>query len=476
MIRSAPFRFALLLIFSLLLRGDVRAQNKLFQKVWGGSATEVAYTLQQGTDSAVYVFGTANPGPLGQADFCLNKLDPNGNLIRTTYYSGYGGDNGLLILPAGSGWLLIGVTIDTASVTAATDVLILRVDTMGNELWRKLYGGPGNEQCKTAANTADGGFLLAGFCPDSFGSIDGYILRLDSAGNKVFETTYGSGQMDLADGIAERPDHTIAVVGTTKANRNYDMEFLLLDSTGTLLWDEVSADTLTSGAQSMCLLSDGRILGVGETETSPGSAFNGMLELRDSAGVSAWKYNYGGVGREAFFGATQTADDRVVIIGYSNSSTGNVGPEDLSIWCIDTTGTQIWQQSYGGPGFDMGYSACRALDGGLYVCGFYNDTSQQFYLLHLNKDGLLALPEAAVSGTGVKVYPNPARDRIQIASSKGIIEAQLTGISGCCVKSISGSLSNELEVYTGDIAPGFYVLHLLLSDGSSAVARLVLSR
>lgn len=76
---------------------------------------------------------------------------------------------------------------------------------------------------------------------DDWFHADVYIARLATDGKTVlWEKTYGSIQDDRAYAIAEYPDGTIQIVGETwsPGNKYTDVYFLLLDSRGTLIWQQ----------------------------------------------------------------------------------------------------------------------------------------------------------------------------------------------------------------------------------------------
>ena len=67
------------------------------------------------------------------------------------------------------------------------DVVLIRTDSLGNELWFKTLGGAGQQQGWSVAVCDDGGFIVA--------ALDGkevWIIRTDSVGTMLWERFYGS--------------------------------------------------------------------------------------------------------------------------------------------------------------------------------------------------------------------------------------------------------------------------------------------
>ena len=84
--------------------------------------------------------------------------------------------------------------------------------------WQKTYGGSGGDWAFSIQQTKDGGYIVAGWTW-SFGAggRDFYIIRLDSRGNKVWEKTYGGSDYDWAYSIQQTQDGGYIVAGGTKS-------------------------------------------------------------------------------------------------------------------------------------------------------------------------------------------------------------------------------------------------------------------
>jgi hypothetical protein len=117
---------------------------------------------------------------------------------------------------ADGGFLLVGVTGIFFDVGLEEDIYAVRIDSSGNVLWSKTYGGSDDEVVYTAAVSgplADGGFLLVGVTT-SFGAggdMDMYAVRIDRTG------TSGCNEMSVAPSggsVTSRVNISSTQVGT----------------------------------------------------------------------------------------------------------------------------------------------------------------------------------------------------------------------------------------------------------------------
>ncbi len=116
------------------------------------------------------------------------------------------------------GFLIVGESFSppSGSKTAAKfgstttgDMWIVRVDSQGNQLWARSFGGSNEDEAQVARQTADGGFLVAGssnsaersgtkespyYGPSGLPLYQGsdiWVVRLDANGNKLWDKSYG---------------------------------------------------------------------------------------------------------------------------------------------------------------------------------------------------------------------------------------------------------------------------------------------
>lgn len=127
------------------------------------------------------------------------------------------------------------------------DVIVIRTDSLGNELWRKYYGGNNSDYGISIITTPDNGFLIGSESNSFGGDYDSYVIKTDSLGNVEWTKILG-GNLDetgpqLAvdyDGnyIVGSNDTYLQPFGPGQGNPSSKLAVAKLDPTGNLLWQK----------------------------------------------------------------------------------------------------------------------------------------------------------------------------------------------------------------------------------------------
>jgi len=121
----------------------------------------------------------------------------------TFAYGGTQDDSPASFVAEPDGTMVIAGT--TTQPDATTDLLLLKTSASGSILWQKTYGGADNDCRRIYDRTTDGGYIIGGNNA-SFGTGNSYIwlLRVDSAGNVLWEKVYGgSSSNQYLDSVRE---------------------------------------------------------------------------------------------------------------------------------------------------------------------------------------------------------------------------------------------------------------------------------
>jgi hypothetical protein len=271
--------------------------------------------------------------------------------------------------------------------------------------WEQSFGSIAADEGGQVRQLADGGFIVGGTAEPAYGPggnktapeygyRDFWLVRLDAAGRKIWDQSYGGMWDDVMASLQVMPDGGFILGGWStspasgnKTSPNFgesDFWVVRTDAAGNKLWDRSfggsGSDTLTS----LELASDGGLILAGGSssppdgnKSSPNYGLQDFWVVRlDAANNKLWDRSFGGAGREAFCSIKQTTDGGYILAGASDSAAGsgtktspNFGQEDYWVLRLDANGQRLWERSFGGSTVDEARSVLQTADGGFFVAG-----------------------------------------------------------------------------------------------------------
>ena len=239
----------------------------LWAKTFGGAGEDYGECIIQTQEGGYAIGGYTNSYGSGDFDDYILKIDSAGNIQWMKTYGTPGYDYALyLIQTSDGGYALCGST--AFSGEGYTDFYIVKTDSNGSIQWSKTIGGAGGDYGSAIAQADDGGFIAAGVTI-SFGAgeYDLYIVKLDGNGNLLWTKTIGGSDFEYLYSIIKAVDGGIAASGSTASfgAGGDDSYILKLNSAGDLLWNRTIGGVYDDNARSIIQTSDGGYLIGGET-------------------------------------------------------------------------------------------------------------------------------------------------------------------------------------------------------------------
>ena len=215
--------------------------------------------MEQTLDGGYALLGQTNSFGAGNNDFWLVKTDGSGTMQWNQTYGGTGNDVGIHVLQTGDGgYALAGSTSSFGA--GSNDAWLIKTDAAGNMQWNKTYGGTGMEFGQCLEPTSDGGYAIA-CITTSFGagSLDFWLVKIDSSGNMEWNMTYGGTGSDGPTHFIQTEDEGYAIVGfTTGSDQNASL--IKTDEFGNMEWNQTYGGTGTEISYALLETSDGGYL------------------------------------------------------------------------------------------------------------------------------------------------------------------------------------------------------------------------
>jgi predicted secreted protein len=358
---------SLLLISSFIISVSSAKLTVEFNRAFGGSKSDVAYRVIQTSDGGYALVGQTSSYGAGLTDAWLVKVDSEGNLLWNKTYGGPSDDTASCILQtADSGFILAGLTASFGS--GGSDYWLVKTDSQGKMQWNKTFGGAKNDLATYAAQTSDGGFVLVGW-EESFGAggEDIWLIKTDANGGMQWSKTYGGALNDEAYFVAQIGDGGFALVGDTASfSSTQNALFIKTDPEGNLIWNKTYGGEGIEAWQSLLQLDDGYVLG-GWTSSFGAGSMDAWLMKTDQGGNALWNMTFGGQFDDAAYSMIKADDGGYALAGSNRASAS--APLDFWLIKTDADGTLQLEQTFGGDFDDVTYSLIQAGDKGFVMAG-----------------------------------------------------------------------------------------------------------
>lgn len=385
--------------------------------------------------------------------FITGCSNDNGSVdpVETAWIKTYGGsedDMAVSVIAAGGGdYVVLGTTASTDGditdkAAVENDFWLLKINSEGNVVWSKTYGGSGDDIGRSVIQTQDGGYAIAGYSTSSDGDAsnnegfhDHWILKLDAQGTIEWENSFGFAGHDHAYDLLQTADGGYFLSGFTDvtasggqgnfgkstATQHGVGEFWAIktDPQGTMQWSRYFGGTNNDRSYASTQAADGGFILTGFSESTdfdistPRGSYDFWVIKITATGDLAWERSFGGSEIEESYDIVLTADNNYRIAGQTYSTDKDItnphGNSDFWTIEIDDNGNLIREKTYGGPDFDVARSISVTHDNGFLIAGNTKSTSadvdenfgeNDIWLIKTDASGTL-LWEQSFGGSGL---------------------------------------------------------------------------
>ncbi len=362
--------------------------------------------------------------------------------------------------------------------------------------WQKALGGSSSDVASSIQQTADGGYIVAGYSYSNDGDVTGnhgqndyWIVKLDGNGNTQWQKALGGSSGDEAQSIQQTADGGYIVAGLSWSNSGdvignhgiSDYWVVKLDGNGNIQWQKALGGSGYDKATSIQQTADGGYIVVGETYSNDGdvTGYHGggdywVMKLDDSGNIQ-WQKSLGGSNLDVATSIQQTADEGYIVAGYSYSNDGDVSGNhgDGDFWVVKLAGNGNiqWQKVLGGSYLDKAYSIQQTADGEYIVAGESLSTDGDVTGNHGSLDYWVVKLADTISGTknidftgNVAIYPNPTAQELTIDLTGSEFSAAGTVVTLFDIqgrKALEKEITNFIStVDVGRLEKGMYFLRV----------------
>jgi len=328
----------LLLIVSISFS---QAPGIRWQRTIGGVNEDQVIFFFKTIDDGILMIGTVRSNIEGlqtfhgETDIIVQKFTSDGVIQWQRLLGGnnWDGPTSYVYNTDGSIVIVAGSNSSNGDITnnhGMSDIWLFKLNSSGNILWQRSYGGSRSETPQDIAKTADGGYIISGYTISDDGDVtglhsyddDGWIIKVNSVGQLLWQKCIG--------GTSDEAWAQIGIRGQTKVSR------IIVSPDGSIY--------TFMGTRS----NDGDVSG------NHGSQDIWMVKF-NSAGILQWQKCIGGTGYDRFDEVRLTSAGNFIISGYTESvelpsfhvNASNPTYGDAYICVVNSSGNLLWQKCYG---------------------------------------------------------------------------------------------------------------------------------
>jgi len=307
-----------------LIKTDAKG-NTIWTKTFGGSGNDDPNEIIVASDGNLFILGNTDSYGAGGNDIYLIKIDTAGNLLWQRQYGGSSEEVGedIVIAPDGN-YLINGITASFGN--GLRDIYLLKIDPAGTVIWTKTYGGTLDDGGISLCNSDSGNIMLFNFT-DNFGSFnrDCYVMKVNSIGDSLGAWIYGGSEYEQAVSIENTFDGNFILAGHTASfgHIEHNVYALKIDDQGNILWEKNYGETFHDGAERGLQAKDGGYVFAGRTSSFGNNYEQAYLVKTDAAGNFQWQKDFGGNDEDSGYNMTETNDSYIIVGNTKSITNGN---------------------------------------------------------------------------------------------------------------------------------------------------------
>ncbi len=408
----------LLFLLSVMLSSQIYAG---WERTYGGNLNDRVNALIQTADGNYIIAGRTESfgfGTSGSHVVYVLKINDSGDTLWTKTY-GLDYDEAHCAIESDDGSIYIaGSTYSYSS--GSSDVWLLKLNSEGDSLWTKTYGGPRADCCHDMILSQDSCIILVGDVDASPSDSKTWLAKVDLEGETIWSNDYGpSGVVQPGKCGLQLDDESLIVVSTKFVSGGYSNILLLkTDVLGdTLITKEYGSSYNDWGSEIVALEEGFVIVGTSSQSTGLDNADGWVMKFDEFCDtLLTKKFRIEGQSTRAN-SITPTSDGGYIVAGtYGSFMYANA---KIFLSKLDTDLNILWTESFGSSGYNDGKVVIETSDDGFILCANTNSLGEGGYDIYVIRTDSLGsstieedknLPRAL----GISAHPNPFNSAVTI--------------------------------------------------------------
>jgi hypothetical protein len=286
-----------------------------------GGGIDAFWSAQPAPDGRIALAGFTTRIGGGGIDGWSLIAGADGSLVKESAFGGGGYDRFTDIAPAPDGHIFLGHS-QLADEPVKRRVFVVKTDLAGAKVWERIYGGPDSYAALYVEPAGDGGFIVAGGIAVGENS-DVLVMKVDSQGRELWRRTVGSAEAnDVNHGLVVLPGGRIVVVAYSQSwgARGNDILAATLSPDGNVLKREMIGGADDDRPILAKADGEGRVWIIGYTKSAGAGGWDVIVTRLDSQGsFEGGALTLGGPKDDNGTAIRPLADGSALIAGYSRN-------------------------------------------------------------------------------------------------------------------------------------------------------------
>jgi hypothetical protein len=236
--------------------------NTQWSRVFSGINSDLFFSVDQTSDGGYIASGETGSFDAGvNGTICLVRTDSNGDTLWTKNFKTASVSIGWMVTQTNDG----GYAIAVSHYDTDVEMGLIKTNSSGNLSWAKTYGGNGYDLGYSVAEASNGGYVIAGqsLSFNDLNSGNYFLVRVNSTGQLVWAKEYGGNDVEEAYTVQKKnnggysifgysdswiPTSSAYLVSTDSAGNTGCNEFTVTPTVGTLSLQAAAAPfSISSG-------------------------------------------------------------------------------------------------------------------------------------------------------------------------------------------------------------------------------------
>ncbi|MBI1265832.1 MAG: T9SS type A sorting domain-containing protein [Cryomorphaceae bacterium] len=277
------------------------------------------------------------------------------------------------------------------------DILLIRMNHLGERVWTKSLASPGEDLINTLQAYDSEHFLYAGIIDTETAGSEGAFGMLDIDGNFVWQIAIGGNSNEEVTDFTVCSDGNMFIAGNTTSygEGDQDVFIALIDATGHLEWSKVFGTPMYEKVLGTTCDLDGNFYIWGHQNGSETSGYDTFIMKFDANGDEVWNKHFSLQSNELAWDILLTPNGDLLLSGDTNSS--GEGQNDIFLIRMNTDGDVLWSKTFGSYASEHGTTICK-MKNDMYMItggtGSFGSGGLDYLAMYVNDNGDLKYASA----------------------------------------------------------------------------------